>query len=187
MSPSSGKAIVLPRFANLGCDSSNDSSALVPSKRALLAESEHFWHRNWSGDISWRDADGEGLTRAGSVRLPAFPSQKRKSTREAGFSVFGWGRGITQPIPGLRPSGSLRSFKFAPGEIVEPLRLLRSQGSIPTSRRQKQKSPREAGFSVFGWGRGIRTPADGVRVRSPTTRRSPKRGAPRTLVEAGAE
>ncbi len=39
---------------------------------------------------------------------------------------------------------------------------------------QMQQSPREAGFVASGWGRGIRTPADGVRVRSPTTRRSPK-------------
>ena len=28
-------------------------------------------------------------------------------------------------------------------------------------------------FYYFGWGRGIRTPVGGVRVRSPTTRRSP--------------
>ena len=40
-----------------------------------------------------------------------------------------------------------------------------------------EKPTRIAVERLDGWGRGIRTPAGGVRVRSPTTRRSPNRNA----------
>ena len=44
-----------------------------------------------------------------------------------------------------------------------------SQGPLPN-----KKDPLDAGLSSFGWGTRIRTWVDGVRVRSPTARRSPK-------------
>ena len=64
-------------------------------------------------------------------------------------------------IVALRATKSLRGF-------VE-------QDSIPELPTIKtKKGPGKRGLFLFGWGRGIRTPVDGVRVRSPTTRRSPK-------------
>ena len=52
----------------------------------------------------------------------------------------------------------------------------------PVSRTQQRR--REAGVIVsdkFGWGTRIRTLVDGVRVRSPAARRSPKKRGPRAL------
>ena len=39
---------------------------------------------------------------------------------------------------------------------------------------EKRRRRREGSVLVYGWGRGIRTPTGGVRVRCPTIRRSPK-------------
>jgi len=69
---------------------------------------------------------------------------------------FGWGRGILV----LRTSKSLRG-------LVEQ----DPNPGLPTIKTKK--GPDTRGLSSFGWGRGIRTPVGGVRVRSPTARRSP--------------
>ncbi len=49
----------------------------------------------------------------------------------------------------------------------------RTLGFEPSTQTKKYRAP--VGSCIFiGWGRGIRTPVGGVRVRSPTARRSPK-------------
>jgi hypothetical protein len=57
------------------------------------------------------------------------------------------------------------------------LRALVEQGLNPGFPRPNKKRAPEGALSLFGWGRGIRTPVGGVRVRSPTTRRSPNKGS----------
>src|SRR5699024_11658710 len=51
----------------------------------------------------------------------------------------------------------------------------RSITSSQNRRRVETKRPASSGPFDNGWGRGIRTPTGGVRVRSPTFRRSPRR------------
>ncbi len=86
---------------------------------------------------------------------------------------------------GLRPAGRginsrLRRSPFGRTRFarafVAPLRGRSVRTGVRIlilSPSQKKRAP--MGPVLFGWGRGIRTPVDGVRVRSPTTRRSPKR------------
>src|ERR1700741_384432 len=80
----------------------------------------------------------------------------------------------------------------APGEglmrVVSDNRLsmtLRGIGSFPAdcgSEARGEDVECQPLRGIFGWGTWIRTRVDGVRVRSPTARRSPSRGAGRRAI-----
>ena len=93
--------------------------------------------------------------------------------------------GPSNGILALRASKRLRAFveQGSNPEIVIPrdgfvaaLLTLRAHFVRLPSPPAKKNGPFWGPF-FFGWGRGIRTPVGGVRVRSPTTRRSPNKGS----------
>jgi hypothetical protein len=85
-------------------------------------------------------------------------------------------RGTPKPEKKKAPQGGRRIHKRDARASREQVaaRTCRTAVLVSSSPNQKRKRPRKGAFFFSGWGRGIRTPVDGVRVRSPTTRRSPK-------------
>ena len=96
--------------------------------------------------------------------------------------MTGWGEGLIRrcaphPFGALCvcwPTASASVVASRPGMRLRRC-ACRTGFELRTSHGEKRKGPHEGALSFFGWGRGIRTPVGGVRVRSPTTRRSPNR------------
>ncbi len=109
-----------------------------------------------------------------AARLGFSPSTPGKiKGRLIAAYYFGWGRGIT---PGFLPSAPMGPSPFGRRSNLFLTNLsnpIAARLGFSPSTPGKIKGRLIAAY-YFGWGRGIRTPTGGVRVRSPTIRRSPR-------------
>ena len=134
--------------------------------------------------FNWRRKSARssrGLALPGAL-ISISPVKHKKATARVAFSFLAGGEGLISHFLCSTPSGRTALRSVRPNRLscrfVEPRRPSAARGSQHALPGQTQKNRLLGGFFVFGWGRGIRTPAGGVRVRSPTTRRSPKGSIP---------
>jgi hypothetical protein len=132
-----------------------------------------------------RESNGFSRPKPGSLAKPRrreetpfeSPSLRLRGFARAGVSfrgtapIFSRGHGGT----GKAMNSRHRSFSAPPRDHrVFGFRRLRREDHESLANPPKTKGPAVRGPFLLGWGTRIRTWVDGVRVRSPTARRSPK-------------